>query len=236
MLPLGALITRAVRLLRTEGPGSLLRHGVSFGAFLLGRVFKYSRAYLYEYVLTPRDERNFLPRLDSWDVRIIHSNAEADAVAREGMEDIRKVFVYSPRAFDRGGVAFCVYVSGALAHVGWLALTSEAKESIDRLPYHVDFDAGQACTGGTYTIDRFRGKGLMAYGYYLRLEYLRRLGYKSSRNAVAVSNVTSQRVHAKLDPEIRGTGRLIRVLRWSNWKEEPLPGGPVRGLPPTAVR
>ncbi|MFW6056806.1 MAG: hypothetical protein ACOC9B_05815 [Chloroflexota bacterium] len=231
-LPVRALSARALAILRTEGVGAVLRHTLTYGAFLSRRVIRYNRSYLYTHEVRNRDEKEFLPRLDSWDVRIMHSNAEADAVAAEGFEDLRKVFVHSSYSLDRGAIAFCIFSGRTLAHVGWLALTPEAKQHVDRLPYAVDFLGGQACSGGTYTVPRFRGKGLMAYGYYIRLEYLRQHGYTSSRNAVRVDNRASQRVHAKFDPEIRGTGRLIQVLRWRAWKETPFPEGPARRLPP----
>lgn len=230
--PVRALAGRAVRIARGEGPAALLKHTASYAQFLRSRVVHYNHSYLYSHDLVERDEKPFLPRFDSWDVRVLHSNTEADEVAKEGFEDLRKVFVYSPRALDRGAIAFCIYIDKSLAHVGWVALTPEAKQSVDRLPYRVDFDAGEACTGGTYTINRFRGRNLMAYGYYLRLEYLRKLGCTCSRNAVVVDNIASQTVHAKFNPEIWGTGRLIRVFRWYKWNEKLLPGRPVRGLPP----
>lgn len=231
-LPVRALSARALAILRTEGSMALLRHTLTYGAFLSRRVIRYNRSYLYLHDVRAREEEKFLPRLDSWDVRIIHSNAEADAVAAEGFEDLRKVFVHSPESLRRGAIAFCIYVERALAHIGWLALTPQAKECVDRLPYTVDFANGESCTGGTYTVPRFRGKGLMAYGYFLRFEYLRRLGYSSSRNAVRVNNRASQKAHSRFNPEIYGTGRLIQVLRWRAWSETPFPGGPVRGLPP----
>jgi len=230
--PVRSLTRRAITILRTEGSRSLLRHVKSYGGFLVARVVACSRSYLYVHRLTQRDETPYLPRCDSWEIRVIHSDADADAVAAEGLEDVRKVFVYSPRALRHGAIAFCIYVDRALAHVGWVALTSEAKKWVDRLPYRVDFDAGEACTGGTYTMERFRGRNLMAYGYYLRLEYMRQIGRTLSRNAVLVNNVASQNVHARFEPEIHSTGRFIKLLRWNLWKETPLPGGPVRSLPP----
>jgi hypothetical protein len=234
--PLRALSARAGRIARDEGFAALLRHTVSYAQFVVSRVVRYNHSYLYTHFLIERDEKDYLPRLESCDVRVIHSNSEADSVAAEGFEDLRKVLVYSPRALDRGAIAFCVYVDRSLAHVGWVALTPAAKQAVDRLPYKVDFADGEACTGGTYTIDRFRGRNLMAYGYYLRLEYLRKLGCTVSRNAVVVNNTASQKSHAKFSPEIWATGRFIQVLRWHRWTEKPLPGGPVRGLPPATGR
>lgn len=230
--PVRALSARALAILRTEGPASMLRHTLTYGAFLSRRAIRYDRSYLYRHDVNARDEKEFLPRLDSWDVRIIHSNAEADAVAAEGLEDLRKVFVHSRESLRQGAIAFCVYVEHALVHIGWLALTPRSKQRVDRLPYVVDFARGESCTGGTYTVPKFRGRGLMAYGYFLRFEYLRQLGYTSSRNAVRINNRASQKAHSRFGPEILGTGRFIRILQWQAWKETPFPGGPVKGMPP----
>lgn len=227
-----ALVRRAEALLRQEGPASLFMHVVSFSRYMRGRLFAAETFYLYEHVMAPRDRDAFLPRVPSWELRIIHSNEEADRVAAEGLEDLRDIFVFSHRGLSRGAVVFCVYIEQRLAHVGWLALHEAAKASVDRIPYEVGFDAGQACTGGTHTIPRFRNKGLMAYGYYERFEYLRQKGFTSARNCVAVTNVASQKVHAKFNPVIYGIGYYRRVLWWTRWRAEPLPGGPCRGLPP----
>ena len=76
--------------------------------------------------------------------------------------------------------------------------------------------------GGTRTVPKYRGKGLMAYGYYERLEYLRERGYVSSRSAVAVTNVASQKAHARFDPIVYGVGRCTKLLWWAGWKEKTL--------------
>jgi hypothetical protein len=112
------------------------------------------------------------------------------------------------------------------------AVDALGKNSVDKMPFHVAFDAGQACAGGTYTIHKFRGMGLMGYGYYERFEYLRQRGFTSVRNSVLVSNVTSQKAHAKFEPLIYGVGRHRKVFRWTSWRTEALRGGPHRGMPP----
>jgi len=220
--------------LRKEGPAGLLRRAGAFIAFLGSRAVCAETAYLYEHSVVPRDRNQFLPRLDSWELRVMRSNAEADAVAAEGFEDFRDAFVFARRSLDAGAVAFCVYVGSELAHVGWLAVDAAGKKSIDRAPYSVAFDSGQGCTGGTYTIPAYRGKGLMPYVCFERFEYLRARGFTSSRNCVEVSNVASQKAHARFNPTIYGTGRFRKVLWWHSWREEPLPGGPRRGMPTDA--
>ncbi len=232
---LRALVQRAFSLARREGLGSLLRHSLSFIAYLWHRLFFFRTVYLYEHAIVPRDRHAFLPRLDSWELRILHSNEDAERVAAEGFEDLRKSFVFAPREFDSGAVAFCVYAGTELAHVGWLAVDARAKQAVDRMPFDVDFDSGQGCTGGTYTRPEYRGKGLMAYGYYERFEYLRQRGFTSSRNSVEVGNVSSQKAHAKFNPTIYGIGRYRKVLGWRQWRVEELPDGPCQGMPPRAL-
>jgi len=229
---LRALIRRAVNLARHEGPASLARHAFSFLAFLFHRVYMRRDVYLYEHSLEARDRSLFLPRLESWELRIIHSDADADTVAAEGLEDLRESYIYASRSLDWGAIVFCVYVERRLAHVGWVAVSERGKNAVDRMPFRVSFDACQACTGGTYTRPEYRGKGLMAYGYFERFEYLRTHGFTSSRNSVEVRNVSSQKAHAKFNPTIYGRGKYRKVLRWVTWRTEGLPGGPRRGMPP----
>lgn len=231
---LSMLMRRSVALLRSDGMAELLRHGLAFLGFLVGRLFFARTVYLYKHEIQLRERARFLPRLDSWELRIIHSNAEADQVAAEGLQDLRDVFVFSHRSLDKGAIAFCVYVGGELAHVGWVAVDAAGKNSVDKIPFRVAFAAKEACTGGTYTIPKFRGKGLMGYGYYERLEYLREKGFVVSRNSVTISNIASQKVHAKFNPVIYGKARYRKVLRWESWREMRLPGGPCRGMPPEA--
>ena len=237
MLPLDivrALIRRGFTILRKEGPISLLRRCVAFLGYLHGRVFYRRSVYLYEHTLVSRDRTAYLPRLESWQLRVLESNEDADRVAGEGYEDLRDPFVFARRGLASGAVAFCVFVGRELIHVGWLATTSGGKVAVDRIPFPVAFDAGQACTGGTFTHPKYRGKGLMPYGYYERFEYLRAKGFSVSRNSVELDNVSSHRAHAKFNPTIYAIGHLRRVLWWQSWRTEELPGGPVRGMPPVA--
>ncbi|GEM_PF-405479 len=229
---LSALARQSMVIIRKEGPVQFLRSVSAFIGYLGSRIACREKYYLYEHSIVPRDCEQYVPRLDSWELRIIHSNEEADTVAVEGFEDLRERFVSAPRRFDRGAVAFCVFAGRELAHVGWLALDASGKGAVNALPYDVAFEDGQAWTGLTYTMPRFRGLGLMQYGYYERFEYLRSRGFASSRNAVEISNVASQKAHARFNPLIYGVGHFRKFLWWQSWRVEPLPEGPCRGRPP----
>jgi len=160
-----------------------------------------------------RDEADFLPKIDNFTVYRVSSNHQADMLAARGV-DFRECFFNSREALDKGAIAFCIFVGGEFAHIGWVALTEEAKNTFDAIPYPVDFRNNEACTGGTLTLPKFRGKGLMKYGYFLRFQFLREKGVRVSRNAVNADNRISQRVHAKFKPRVCGELRYLRVLKW----------------------
>jgi len=224
---------RALKILREEGPLSLGKRSTVFLRLMARCLYRRQSVYLYRHSLLERRRADFLPRLDNYEVHFVESPADAERLAARGLEDLRVRLLTSPRALSCGAIAFCVYVDARLVHVGWVAIDEAGKRHVDPIPFRVDFANGEACTGGTYTVPDFRGKGLMAYGYYERLEYLRQRGFHYSRNSVDVHNTASHKAHAKFSPEIWGVGRFIRILFWKSWKESPFEDGPFVGMPPS---
>jgi hypothetical protein len=214
-----AMFKRAKDILRTEGLKSLLTRGFDFASRLL---LGYGDCYLYEYTLKERNEADFLPKIQDFTLKIISSNEEADRLAEAIGSDFRRRFVTARSKLDKGAIAFCIFVKGEIAHIGWVALSEEAHKAVDNLPYRVDFSNHEACTGSTETIPEYRNKGLMSYGYFKRFEFLRGKGILVSRNAVAKSNTASQKAHARFSPKVYAEGKYLRLLRWYFWKEEPL--------------
>jgi hypothetical protein len=182
---------------------------------LLGHyVFSYTNYYIYEHTMKARDEADFLPGVENVTMMVISSNHEADMLASHG-DDFREYVNTARHSLDKGGLAFCFFIGGALAHVGFIALTEEAKNTFDPAPYQVGFSNKEACTGGTFTPPKFRGKGLMKYGYFKRFQYLYENGITVSRNAVKVNNIISQRVHAKFNPRIYAKAQHVKFLWWN---------------------
>jgi hypothetical protein len=62
----------------------------------------------------------------------------------------------------------------------------------------------------------------MAYGYFKRFEFLKEKGIVVSRNAIAKSNIASQKAHAKFSPTVISEAKHLRFLWWHFWKEKPL--------------
>ncbi len=210
-----ALYTRTKTILREEGLATTLKRGITV---LRRYLIRYDQVYLYKHSLVERDETDFLPRIENFSVEIVSSNSQAAELAAKGI-DIRQLSTHAEKSLDKGGIAFCILVDNELAHIGWAALTEEAKKTIDDVPYHVDFSNGEACTGGTRTLPKYGRQGLMVYGYFKRLQYLREIGRVASRNAVAIDNIASHRAHARFKPTIYAKGRLLKVLGLQFWKE-----------------
>jgi hypothetical protein len=217
---LSILLRRARYIFQTEGLVALLRRG---WVVLGGRFFWYQNSYLYEYTLKARSEADFLPRIQGFTFKIVASNQQADELAAAGL-DLSVQSLNTRHSLEKGAVAFCVFVGQELAHIGWVAMNREAKKTVDSLPYGVDFAHKQGCTGSTWTNPKYRGKGLMVYGYFKRFEFLREKGFKSSRNSVSVGNIVSQKGHAKFGPKIYGRGRYVKIFGWKSWKETPITG------------
>lgn len=204
----------ALRAFRREGfvPALRLLFKDAF-RFLTNYIFNYERYYLYEHTIENRDASKFLLKIQKIDFYILASNKEAKKLTKYG-EDFRDYIYGARRSLDKGAIAFCFFVDRELAHIGWVALTEEAKQTFEAVPYQVDFSNKEACTGGTLTLPKYRGKGLMTYGYYKRFQFLLENGIRISRNAVKSDNHISQRVHAKFHPKIYGEARFIRFLKW----------------------
>lgn len=213
---LSAVLRRAKDILQTEGLAPLLRRGFEF------YIFQYGNYYLYEHTLKERNEADFMPKIRDFTFKIIHTNEEADELAATTGSDFRRRFVNAGNGLDKGAIAFCFFVEGEIAHIGWVALSEEAKKALDSLPLKVAFSNNEAYTGGTETIPEYRGNGLMAYGYFKRFQFLREKGITASRNAVTVNNIASQRAHAKFSPKISAEARYLKLLWWKFWREMPL--------------
>lgn len=191
----------------------------SVGHEMLG--FPCEEYYVYEHTIKERKPVDFMTSLQDFEEFLLHDKQE--------MEDlVSKGYNFGSRgknnkiALDNGVVVHCIFVEKELAHIGRVALTPRAKKYVDESPFEVNFDRNEAVTGSTWSNPKFRGKGLMKYGYYQRFEFLRGLGFKLSRNAVNVTNIASNKVHEKFEPKIiaKARFRLIFFL-FRYWNEIP---------------
>lgn len=218
MRRLADLSKRALDILRTEGAMSLFRRGFEFV-----KPYFWARGtyYLYEHSLQEMNEADFLPKVQNATVRIVSSNSEADMLAAEGFE-FRSRFVNSRQMLDKGAIAVCIFVGREIAHITWLAISKIAKNTFDSLPYKVNFSNKEACTGGTVTVPKYRGLGLMGYGIFKKFQYLRELGIQKVRHAIRVDNMASRKPYEKFDSKIYAKAYYAKIFYCRWWREIPL--------------
>jgi len=217
-----ALFTRAKVIFQTEGLVALLRAGLQF----LRNIFRYDTYYIYKHTMKERNEADFMPKIQDFTFEIVFTNQQADELAVAIGVDFRSYLYYdtAKRRLDKGAIAFCIFIENELANIGWVAMTQEAKNILDPLPYRVFFSDKEACTGGGETIPKYRGKGLQTYGYFKRLQYLREQGRIAARGSVFTNNIAAQKVDAKFDAEIIAKIHYLVILKLPFYKEIPLTG------------
>jgi len=209
---------RAADILRTEGFSPLLRRSLSR---VIQQFLHHESCYLYELALVDRDEADFRPRVDDYTLKVFRSGEEADEWSAAAGFDFRERHLDAASKLEGGAIAFCAFMGRQLAHIGWVATSPEAKAAMRQAPYIVDFPNGEACTGAMWTDPRYRRLGLARYVYFKRCQFLKDNGKTVSRNAVRMDNVAAQGMMEGFGARIYAKGRILRVLRWSNWKEKP---------------
>ncbi len=216
---MGELLARAKDILRGEGLSTLLRRGLEF------YIFHQDDYYLYceDLHLAPKmNEADYLPRIEGFTFGVVRSNDEADELAGTQGCDFRRRFVKSRERLGKGAVAFCAFVSGEIANVGWLAPSEQAKRALFDMPLRVDFSDSECYLGGSETVPEYRGKGLMTYNSYRMYRYRSENGIKTARYAMSASNTAARWQASKFEPVTYGRARFMRFLWWKSWKETPI--------------
>ena len=212
---------RAKQIYQTQGLLSLVRRAFSF---VIGRFFQYKTYYVLERALEnvrKLNEADFLPKIDHFDLKIVSTNQEADELEAEGYE-FRSQIVKARKSLDKGAVAFCIFVGRQITSIGWVAMTQEAKDSLNEPPYKVDFLNNEACATAVWTNPEYRRMGLHEYGVFKRHRFMLDHGVRTSRIIIAKWNIAFHTGSAKAGSRAYAQGRYLRILWWKFWKEKPL--------------
>ena len=169
--------------------------------------------YLYECRLVKWNEADFLPKMQNLTLKTITTEAQLDELIAGGF-DLSLDSVLTRRGLQKGAVVFLLFVGRELASREIVAANAAAKAVIDKYPYKVDFDNGEACAAGVWTNPKFRNLGLHTYVFFKAYDYLLEHGVKIVRSIVWVDNFAAQRAHAKFAPAIQkyARGRYFRIL------------------------
>ena len=214
--PVDALYRRGKYILQHEGWLSFLKQGFSFVRNLF---FSYGNYYIYEKELNPIDEViKFKPKIDCT-FRMVSSSDELDKLIAQGYNF--KAMNFKPK-LEKGALAFCLFVGQEVAHVTWVAPNKEAKKEIDYLPFKVNIEIGEVCSGASLTDPTYRGKGLFSHTYSYIFSYLTRNGTIRDKFTIELGNVASQKALAKFNPIIISSGHHLKILWWHSWKEIPI--------------
>jgi len=211
---LPGLLAKARRVAREEGLPSLVN---KIFVRLTSRVFRYRTFHCFEHTLQERNEADFLPKISPFTLEILSSAEEVDKLSQAGFDfgDYRRPIKFW---LDKGATVFCIFARRELAHMGYV-ITSQKTHQKLQPAFWVNFANHEASTGGTITVPKYRGKGLMAYGYFKRFQFLIERGITTSRNAVATDNIASLKVMAKFQPRVHSKLYSLKILRWRFYRE-----------------
>jgi hypothetical protein len=217
---------RAVHLIRTEGVPGLLSGARGWLSSLRRSIVTAEEYVIYQFDTDTSQRPELRPDIKGLEITVLESEEDMDRLAAHGYEVVESHPSFNRKWLRRGAVAFCAHVNRELAHVGWVAMSEAARGCCDSLPYHVDFEHGEANWGGAYTWRRFRNMGIYAYVCGIRLNYMRAKGYGVCRDAVRRDNAASLRGQGWWHPRPCLSGRYVRFLRWRRWTETTVDGVP----------
>ena len=212
---LDVLLRRAKDVFQTEGLAVLARWAVTRW------LFEHADYYLYRNSVKDTSPTDFMPRIQDFTCKIVHTNDEADELATTIGSDFRQCFIDARERLDKGAIAFCIFVKSEIAHIGWVALSEEAKKAMHPIPQKVDFSANEAYVSGGVTIPEYRGKGLSGHNFAIRMQFLRQRGVTLIRGAVRVNNIAPQILALRHGAEMYARARYLRILWYKSWKEKP---------------
>lgn len=215
------ILKRVIKLHNNEGLLSVIRRSLRY---IFRNVFSYETYYLLKRTVQdveskPKKKIDFVNELTT---KSIKSNAQADEIAKE-FEDFRPYYINAHRILDTGGIAYCLYVGKEVANIGWIAITEVAKKAMADIPMHVDFDNKEAYLGYSYTVPKYRRRGLRYYHMLLRHQTLKEMGIETRRAAIRTNNYASL-IAAKDIPSrmVYAKARYLRFMGLRFWKEYPM--------------
>jgi len=212
------LFGRAKQVIQNEGLIAFVRQG-----FVAGNLFQYETYYLTDDAVenvAKLNEADFMPKIDNFTFKIIISNRDLDELTAQGFDFRPRYHIYRKR-LDRGAIAFCVFVGRELANMSWVAMTEQAKDSLNHPPYKVDFSKGEACAGAVWTNPRYRRMGLTEYTRLKRYQFQLEKGVVTNRGLYGKGNIPVRKVSERVSSTY-AEARYMKILWWKSWKEKPL--------------
>jgi len=214
-----AVLRHTWSLLREEGLSGLAGGLYRFGLELRRHVIQNETYCLYEFVVDEAARQAPVVPPQDVVVHVIETREHVRKLVAEGYEDVMSTATQFQRRLDSGAVAVCAFVRKGFASIDWMAFSEIAKLSFDQHPYKVDFEKGEACTGGAFTVRRFRRRGIATYRFSREVQYMQERGCTIYRTAIREDNTPSKRGVERFGGQVRQQGHFRRFLWWTSWGE-----------------
>lgn len=209
---LNLLLKKSKKVIQEEGLFTFFKKAISF-------FFSHRTYYVYERAANDISEINFSPEVKNYKLEIIPTLRQLDKLGQDGY-NFKTINLKI--GINNGALPFCIFSGKEIVHVSWIAMNEKAKKEVDTIPFKIDFQKGEVCSGGSFTDPQYRGKGLLSYVYSYILPYLAEHGFSKVKFTIDEKNIASQKAHAKINPMFIGKGHYFKIFGIGIWKEEPL--------------
>ena len=213
------VLRQAWSLLSAEGLPGLAGGLRRFGTELRRSILKDETYYLYETLIDEAALVAAVAPSEEVVLHIIETREDVSMLVAEGYEDVMSTVPRFERRLDSGAVAVCAFVGKEFASIDWMAFSETAKLSLDQRPYSVDFAKGEVCTGGAFTVRRFRRRGIATCRFSRQVQYMHERGCTVYRTAIRDDNTPSKRPVERYGGQVRRIGHRRRLLWSISWKE-----------------
>ena len=205
--------------IKHEGIKSLISRGF---VFLSHRFFLIDNYYVSNRDLTKlrdEDEKEFLPKLDNFCVRMISTNNEADELLAEGLT-FGAYELNLRDSLDKDVISICIFVENELASIHCIADNEKSKKIVDFRPLPVNFKNGDVVGGRALTIPKFRRFHLRVYSGYLLRKYYRSKKYIKAVGSFGIKNYPAL-TNATRFPDLKIVAKClyIKILWFRYYKE-----------------
>ena len=188
---------------------------------LMGYLFCYQNIYVYEMPLNEPITAETNPRIENFNLKIVLTRQQLDELVASGYR-LGAVIIGAERKLDKGAMMFCTFIDKALAAIYWVAVTDDAKNSIAKILYPVDFSSGEAYLGWSETKPQYRRMRLSRYTYSEVKRFLADMGKTKAKGFIEKRNFPSGKGAAKVSGRVYAEARYIKILWWKSLKERPV--------------
>jgi hypothetical protein len=207
-------LKRSFFIFKDEGPISFIKQFI----FYLGSIIYVHKVYyLYRKSLDDEiAEIKVKAEINDYELQIINDLTQYNSLVKNKYHFNGMIF---KERLKKKTTAFCLFYNKVIAHVGWVAFNKDGKEDIDFIPYDVNFEEKEVCTGAAFTSPLHRGKGLHRYVRSIIYPYLKERGIIRVFFTIDINNISSRKSMECFNPTIIAKLEYTKILWWISVKK-----------------